>query len=108
MLRVWRVLNPRLVAERMTAVYETLERPLVGVLGRMERRGISIDRDVLSRLSADFAQTAARVEAEIQQIAGEPINVGRPKQLGHIIFRKMGLPAGRKTTTGAWTTTALR
>jgi DNA polymerase-1 len=105
-LRLWRVLKPRLVAERMTAVYETLERPLVGVLARMERRGISIDRQVLSRLSADFAQTAARVEAEIQEIAGEPINVGSPKQLGDIIFGKMGLPGGSKTKTGAWSTSA--
>ena len=90
-LRLWRVLKPRLVAERMTAVYETLERPLVSVLARMERRGISIDRQVLSRLSGDFAQTAARVEAEIQEIAGEPINVGSPKQIGDIIFGKMGI-----------------
>jgi DNA polymerase-1 len=105
-LRLWRVLKPRLVAERMTAVYETLERPLISVLARMERRGISIDRQVLSRLSGDFAQTAARVEAEIQEIAGEPINVGSPKQLGDIIFGKMGLPGGSKTKTGAWSTSA--
>ncbi len=105
-LRLWRVLKPRLVAERMTAVYETLERPLIGVLARMERRGISIDRQVLSRLSGEFAQTAARVEAEIQEIAGEPINVGSPKQLGDIIFGKMGLPGGSKTKTGAWSTSA--
>jgi DNA polymerase I len=105
-LRLWRVLKPRLVAERMTTVYETLERPLVAVLARMERRGISIDRQVLSRLSGDFAQTAARVEAEIQDIAGEPINVGSPKQIGDILFGKMGLPGGTKTKTGAWSTTA--
>src|SRR3954454_4063093 len=106
MLRLWRVLKPRLVAERMTAVYETLERPLISVLARMERRGISIDRQVLSRLSGEFAQTAARVEAEIQEIAGEPINVGSPKQLGDVIFGKMGLPGGSKTKTGAWSTSA--
>jgi DNA polymerase-1 len=105
-LRLWRVLKPRLVAERMATVYETLERPLVSVLARMERRGISIDRQVLSRLSGDFAQTAARVEAEIQEIAGEPINVGSPKQIGDILFGKMGLPGGTKTKTGAWSTTA--
>jgi DNA polymerase I len=105
-LRLWQVLKPRLVAERMTAVYETLERPLISVLARMERRGISIDRQVLSRLSGDFAQTAARVESEIQEIAGEPINVGSPKQLGDIIFGKMGLPGGSKTKTGAWSTSA--
>jgi DNA polymerase-1 len=105
-MRLWRVLKPRLVADRMTTVYETLERPLVLVLARMERRGISIDRQVLSRLSGDFAQTAARVEAEIQEIAGEPVNVGSPKQIGDIIFGKMALPGGTKTKTGAWSTTA--
>jgi DNA polymerase-1 len=105
-LRLWRVLKPRLIAERMTAVYETLERPLISVLARMERRGISIDRQVLSRLSGEFAQTATRVEAEIQEIAGEPVNVGSPKQIGDIIFGKMGIPGGSKTKTGAWSTSA--
>jgi DNA polymerase-1 len=105
-LRLWRVLKPRLVAERMSAVYETLERPLVSVLARMERRGISIDRQVLSRLSGEFAQTAARVEAELQELAGEPINVGSPKQIGDILFGKMGITGGTKTKTGAWSTSA--
>ena len=104
--RLWRLLKPRLVAERMNVVYEMLERPLVAVLARMERRGISIDRQVLSRLSGDFAQTAARVEAEIQEIAGEPVNVGSPKQIGDILFGKMGIPGGTKTKTGAWSTSA--
>jgi DNA polymerase-1 len=105
-LRLHRVLKPRLAAEHMATVYETLERPLVSVLARMERRGISIDRQVLSRLSGDFAQTAARVEAELQEIAGEPINVGSPKQIGDIIFGKMGISGGTKTKTGAWSTSA--
>jgi DNA polymerase I len=105
-IRLWRVLKPRLAAERMTAVYETLERPLIPVLARMERRGISIDRQVLSRLSGEFAQTAARVEAELQEIAGEPINVGSPKQIGDILFGKMGITGGTKTKTGAWSTSA--
>ena len=105
-LRLQRALKPRLAAEHMTTVYETLERPLVSVLARMERRGISIDRQVLSRLSGDFAQTAARVEAELQEIAGEPINVGSPKQIGDIIFGKMGITGGTKTKTGAWSTSA--
>ncbi|NVN88153.1 MAG: DNA polymerase I [Rhodopseudomonas sp.] len=105
-LRLWRVLKPRLPAERMTTVYETLERPLIGVLARMERRGISIDRAVLSKLSADFAQTAARIESEIREIAGEEVNIGSPKQLGDILFGKMGLPGGTKTKTGAWSTSA--
>ncbi|MGB3448101.1 MAG: DNA polymerase I [Xanthobacteraceae bacterium] len=105
-LRLWRVLKPRLVTERMNVVYETLERPLVPVLARMERRGISIDRQVLSRLSGDFAQTAARLESEIREVAGEEINPGSPKQIGDILFGKMRLPGGKKTKTGAWSTTA--
>jgi DNA polymerase-1 len=105
-VRLWRLLKPRLAADRMTTVYETLERPLVSVLARMERRGISIDRQVLSRLSGEFAQTAARVEAELQELAGEPINVGSPKQIGDIIFGKMGIGGGTRTKTGAWSTTA--
>jgi DNA polymerase-1 len=105
-LRLWQVLKPRLIAERMNTIYETLERPMGAVLARMERRGISIDRQELSRLSSEFAQIAARLEAEIREMAGEPINPGSPKQLGDIMFGKMGLPGGSKTKTGAWSTSA--
>src|SRR5260221_12082436 len=61
-LRLWNALTPRLPAEHMTAGYETLERPMVETLARMEQRGISIDRQILSRLSGEFAQGMARVE----------------------------------------------
>jgi DNA polymerase-1 len=105
-LRLWRVLKPRLAAEHVLNVYETLERPLVSVLARMERRGISIDREVLSRLSGEFAQEAAGLEAEIKDIAGEAINPGSPKQLGDVLFGKLGLPGGTKTRTGQWSTGA--
>ncbi len=105
-LRLWHVLKPRLAAEQMSIVYERLERPMVDVLGRMERRGISIDRQILSRLSGEFAQGMARLEAEIHEIAGEKFNVGSPKQLGDILFGKMGLPGAKKTPTGAWATGA--
>ena len=105
-LRLWQVLKPRIVAEQMTNAYETLERPLVEVLARMERRGISIDRQILSRLSGEFAQTMARLESEIHQLAGETFNLGSPKQLGDLLFGKMGLPGAKKTATGAWATGA--
>ncbi|MCS0502383.1 DNA polymerase I [Ancylobacter mangrovi] len=104
--RLWRVLKPRLVAEGKTGVYETLERPLVTVLARMEARGIMIDRQMLSRLSGEFAQGMGRLEAEISGMAGETFNPGSPKQLGDILFGKMQIPGGRKTPTGAWSTGA--
>jgi DNA polymerase-1 len=105
-LRLWRVLKPRLVAEGLVSIYERLERPLIAVLARMERRGISVDRQILSRLSGEFAQKAAGIEAEIYDLAGESFNIGSPKQLGEILFGKMGLPGGSKTKTGQWSTSA--
>jgi DNA polymerase-1 len=105
-LRLWLYLKARLAAESMNNVYESLERPLVLVLADMERRGISIDRQMLSRLSGDFTQSTARLEDEISKIAGEQFNPGSPKQLGDILFGKMGLPGGTKTSTGAWSTSA--
>jgi DNA polymerase-1 len=105
-LRLWHVLKPRLPAENATTLYETLERPLAPVLARMEGRGISIDRQILSRLSGDFAQRAAALEALAHEMAGEKFNLGSPRQLGEILFGKMGLPGGTKTRTGQWSTTA--
>ncbi|HVW54184.1 MAG TPA: DNA polymerase I [Rhizobiaceae bacterium] len=105
-LRLWRVLKPRLAAKGLVSVYERLERPLVPVLGRMESRGISVDRQILSRLSGDLAQGAAALEAEIYQLAGERFTIGSPKQLGDILFGRMGLPGATKTKTGQWTTSA--
>jgi DNA polymerase I len=104
--RSWRVLKPRLIEYRVLNVYETLERPLVRVLADMERRGISVDRNVLSRLSGEFAQEAGGLEAEIDKLAGEHVNVGSPKQMGDILFGKLGLPGGTKTKTGQWATGA--
>lgn len=103
-LRLWRILKPRLVAEKMTSVYERLERPLIDVVAKMEQRGISVDRQILSRLSGELAQAAAGLEAEIHTLAGREFNAGSPKQLGEILFDEMGLPGGKKTKTGAWQT----
>ncbi|MIL10000.1 DNA polymerase I, partial [Salmonella enterica subsp. enterica] len=106
MLRLWQVMKPMVVAKGLSSVYERLERPMVPVLGRMESRGITVDRQILSRLSGDLAQTAARLEDEIYEIAGEKFTIGSPKQLGDILFGRMGLPGGSKTKTGQWSTSA--
>jgi DNA polymerase-1 len=105
-LRLWKILKARLPAENMTTVYETLERPLSPVLARMEGRGISVDRQILAHLSGDFAQRAAALEAEAYELAGSSFNLGSPKQLGEILFDRMGLEGGTKTKTGAWSTGA--
>jgi DNA polymerase I len=105
-LRLWLALKPRLAAESMVSVYEGLERGMPDCLAKMEARGIAIDRQILSRLSGEFAQGMARLESEIHALAGENFNLGSPKQLGDILFGKMGLTGGKKTPTGAWATGA--
>jgi DNA polymerase-1 len=105
-LRLHAHLKPDLVRKRLVTVYETLERPLVPVLAQMEMAGVKVDRAHLARMSARFAQKMAGLEEEIQALAGERFNVGSPKQLGDILFGKMGLPGGERTKTGAWATGA--
>jgi DNA polymerase I len=105
-LRLWLILKPRLAAESVTTVYETLERPLTPVLADMQRAGVKVEKSALASLSLSFAQTIARLEDEIRELAGEDFNIGSPKQLGEILFDKMSLPGGRRTKTGAWSTDA--
>ena len=96
--------KPRLVAERLTAVYETIERPLVSIVAGMERAGITVDPAALKALSEDFAQRMTEHEAEAHKLAGGGFNIGSPKQLGDILFEKLQLPGGRKGKTGAYGT----
>jgi DNA polymerase I len=105
-LRLWHALKPRLVEQKVTSVYETTERPLVPVLVDMESRGILVDRQILSRLSGEFSQKMGAIEAEVYELAGEHFNIASPKQLGEIMFERMGLPGGKKTKTGAYATGA--
>ena len=105
-LRLWHLFKRQLPEARVTTVYETLERPLVPVIAQMEREGIKVDRDMLSRLSSDFAQRMAEYEAEAYTSAGREFNMGSPKQLGEILFDEMGIEGGKKTKTGAWQTGA--
>ncbi len=105
-LRLWAAFKPQLHRARVTTVYETLERPLVPVLAAMEMHGIQVDRDTLSRMSNAFAQKMAGLEAEIHEVAEQPFNVGSPKQVGEILFDKMGVPGGDKGKTGAYATGA--
>lgn len=103
-LRFWHWLKPRLSAEKVTRVYERVDRPLIPVLVRMEREGIKVDRDELARMSKEFAEGIAGFEAEIHTLAGQPFTVGSPKQLGEILFGKMGLKGGKKGKSGDYST----
>ena len=105
-LRLWKFLKPKLVAEKVTTVYEMLERPLPSVIAAMENHGIKVDRAELARLSSMFAQKMAGLEAEAYELAGTQFNLGSPKQLGEILFDQMRLEGGKKTKTGAWQTGA--
>ena len=104
--RLWQMMRPKLVKDRVVSVYQTTEKPLVPVIVDMEKNGICVDRNVLSRLSGEFAQKMAAMEVDIYKLAGETFNIASPKQLGDILFDKMGLPGGKKTKTGAWGTGA--
>ena len=103
-LRLWQMFKPQLHQTQVTKVYETLERPLVPVLAAMERSGIKVDRDILSRMSNAFAQKMAGLEDEIYELVGRKFNVGSPKQLGEILFDEMALEGGKKGKTGAYAT----
>ncbi len=105
-LRLWKLFKPMLHAKQVTTVYETLERPLIPVLAKMEMNGIKVDRDTLSRMSNAFAQKMAGLEAELFEMAGHEFNVQAPAQVGKILFEEMELEGGKKTKTGQWSTPA--
>lgn len=105
-LRLFQTLYPRLAAEKVTQVYQTMERPLVDILVDMEQNGIKVDRDRLLELSNNFAAKLEILTTEIYLLAGQEFNIASPKQLGEILFEKLDLPGGKKTKTGAWQTGA--
>ncbi|MEM9312119.1 MAG: DNA polymerase I [Pseudomonadota bacterium] len=103
-LRLYRTLKPRLSEEGGTRVYERVDRPLIPIVAQMEREGIKVDRAQLARLSEEFATRTAGLETEIHEIAGQEFAVGSPKQLGEVLFDKMGFKGGKKGKSGAYST----
>jgi DNA polymerase-1 len=102
--RLWKLLKLRLPLEGGTRVYEMVDRPLAAIVETMERAGIMVNRDYLAKLSGEFATEMLRIEGEIHELAGQPFAIGSPKQLGEILFDKLGLKGGRKGKSGDWST----
>ena len=102
--RLHALLRPRLSSEGATRVYERVDRPLVPVVAQMERHGIKVDRERLASLSATFATEIAKLEGEIHALAGQEFTIGSPKQLGEILFDKLGYKGGKKGKTGQYST----
>ena len=103
-LRLWEILRLRMVPERVTRVYQMVDRPLVPVIAKMEATGVLVDREELSRLSATFAEEMEKLEKQIHALAGESFSIGSPKQLGEILFGKLGLKGGKKGKSGQYST----
>jgi DNA polymerase-1 len=103
-LRLWLRLKPRLTAEHATRIYEMVDRPLVKTVGRMERRGIQVDRDYLAKLSSSFSTDIAALEQRIYQAAEGPFTIGSPQQLGNVLYDRLGLAGGRKGKSGQYST----
>lgn len=103
-LRLWRRFRPRLPVEAATRVYEMVDRPLVSVIAGMERHGIKVDREKLAQLSSDFSHQITGLEQVIHDLAGGPFTIGSPKQLGAVLFERMGLKGGRKGKSGVYST----
>ena len=104
-LRILNVLRPRLLSEHMVTVYEHFDRPLVAALFDMEQNGVMVDSVKLSEFSKYLEQRLRSVEADIYQLAGEEFNIASPKQLGEILYNKLGLQ-GKKHSSGNFQTGA--
>src|SRR4051794_8600724 len=103
-LRLWLRLQPRLAAENVARVYERVDKPLVPVISRMERRGIKVDREYLARLSAEFGRDIQALEEKIYEAACGPFTIGSPQQLGEVLYGRLGLKGGRKGKSGQYST----
>jgi DNA polymerase-1 len=103
-LRLWQRLKPRLAADTVTRVYERVDRPLVSVISRMERRGVKVDREYLAKLSREFAEEIVKLEEKIYESACGPFTIGSPQQLGEVLYGRLGLKGGRKGKSGQYST----
>ena len=105
-LRLWKIFKSSMVQDKQVKIYEIIEKPLAQVIMNMEKHGISIDVNKLKELSDSFEKKLNKLEKSCYKLIGEEINLGSPKQVGEILFDKLALPGGKKTSTGSWSTNA--
>ena len=103
--RLYEVLNTKLQKHpELINILHNIEMPVARVLTMMEENGIELNLDFLDQLSVEFSNTIQDLENQITEIAGQPFNVSSPKQVGEILFDKLGLKGGKKTSTGQYST----
>jgi len=105
-LRLYLNFNRRLIKEKMVTLYESIERPLPSVISNMERNGVGIDPSYLKGLSAAFFKKMIPIQEKIFVLAEEDFNIASPKQLGEILYNKLGLKGGKKGKSGLYSTSA--
>ena len=105
-LRLWKRFKSSMVQDKQVKIYEIIEKPLAQVIMNMENHGISVDVNKLNELSVNFEEKLKNLEKYCYKLIGEEINLGSPKQVGEILFDKLELPGGKKTSTGSWSTNA--
>jgi len=105
-LRLWKRFKSSMVKDKQVKIYEIIEKPLAQVIMNMEKHGISIDVNKLNELSGNFEEKLKNLEKTCYKLIGEEVNLGSPKQVGEILFDKLALPGGKKTSTGSWSTNA--
>ncbi len=105
-LRLYKILKPRLAREKMTRIYEDIDRPLIPIIARMELEGIKVAPKKLHEMSAVFEEKLRILEKQIHELAGHEFNIASPKQVSEVLFGEMGLTGGKKTKNGDWSTSA--
>ena len=103
--RLYEVLSKKLKASpELDSILHKIEMPVARVLTHMEENGIELDLKFLDQLSVEFSNTIQNLEQQVIELAGEPFNVSSPKQVGEILFEKLGIKGGKKTSTGQYST----
>ena len=102
--KLYKILKKRIISEKLFSVYESIEKPLISVLAKIEKAGIKIDTKWLKNLGLVFQKKLSKIEKEIFKLSNAKFNIASPKQLGETLFDKMGIKGGKKGKSGSYST----